>query len=202
MSFTFKRIEKFAARIDEQLDCMRRTNVKGVLTIGRQLHKARAVLGRKGDGIYGEWCKKRLKISRTTAHNMLNAYLVFGDCPTVEHSFELTALYLLSKNGIPKDVIETAISIAEGGGRVTAERARNLIGDSHEQRALDDAQTEDDEDDEEPSQRSAPPKRTPLERLQKAWNDASEKERKEFRNWAKQWRKQTELEDDGRRLLV
>lgn len=195
-----RKLADHAAVIVEALARMRRATAAEVLLIGKELVAAQNKLGNRGNGTFCRWCTQKLRISRATAYNMVRAYNVFGDCAIFVQTFDVSAIYELSKNGVPKQAIERALEIGKQGLPVTHEWAKRLVGSVGEEMC-----------DLPPSDETAAPKiaravnprPTALDRLKNAWIDATSLERNQFYKWIREGQVKTEMSaKEGRRLLV
>ena len=114
----------------------------------KQGHDLFAKSGR--DGKFSEWVETELKISRSSAYNMLKVSEKFGvNCPTVGQ-FSPTAMIELSSSNLPDDVIGKAVELADGG-KVTGSIAKKAKAAATLEIPMEDATvTETEVDDEEP----------------------------------------------------
>jgi hypothetical protein len=120
-------IEKHAKRIRETQAKVRKVSAEAVMRIGEELTIARDLLANYGNGTFGKWAVARCGISRSTAYRAIDAYYRFHDCPTVGQTFEASALYLLSSDKVPDEVIDAAIEHAKRGKLVTKKYAQRLL---------------------------------------------------------------------------
>jgi hypothetical protein len=121
------RLEKHAETITTTQDKVRRTGVEGVMKIGAELVAARDRLANHGDGTFGKWCKERCGVTRFTAARVMHAWEQFKDCSTVQQSFDASALYLLSSESCPEEVVTEAMERAEAGEHITQKAVREMI---------------------------------------------------------------------------
>jgi hypothetical protein len=120
-------LEKHAKRIRETQARVRKVSAEAVMRIGEELTIARDLLAHYGNGTFGKWVVARCGISRSTAYRAIDAYYRFHDCPTVGQTFEASALYLLSSDKVPDEVIDAAIKHAKRGKLVTKKYAQRLL---------------------------------------------------------------------------
>ena len=104
----------------------------GAIAIGGELAAARRVFAHRGNGMFGRWCQDVCGLSRTSAFRLLRARERFKECSTVEHSFDLSAIYALSSNGCPDGVRDEMVRRAEAGEHVS----RKMVDDAIEQRSV------------------------------------------------------------------
>ncbi len=193
--------EDRAAAIEQAQAELRKTTAAAVIAIGRELHKVQRRLAKRGEGIFNAWMKQRLKVGRRTAYKMISVHLVFGDCAQYAQTCDVSALYVLAQNGVPKQAIEEALALAKEGHTVTHQLAKTIIakayGGSSPQFVEEDTSVAD------IGSGVRPPRPKAIELLKAAWEQATPKERDEFNEWTKQRKVATEINPKtGERLMV
>ncbi len=168
---------------------VRSSTAKAIFAIGKELTEAQEKLACHGKGTFGKWVKTRLKMSRRLMYLHLRVYRVFEkvDCATVAQ-FDRSALYYLVHGGIPTDAVKDLIARAQNGARITQKMAKALVGAYlHDKQFPQDSANDDSKN---PGNApkvgkvnmSKPP--SVLDRLKRAWDEATPQERDEFKRWA------------------
>jgi hypothetical protein len=127
-SGTQRKIERCAVRIDQA----KKKGVELIFEIGQQLLVAHAALANRGDGVFGEWCKKRCGLSRSTAHRFMSVVQQFDkkqlvDRSTVKQFFTANSLYYLAREVTSETSRQHALKAAEKGKRITLAVAKQIV---------------------------------------------------------------------------
>lgn len=136
-------------RCAKSIEKIRSKGVELIFQIGEQLKIAHDELANHGDGTFGKWCKERLGISTSSAHNYLSVVDTFGsqkllDLPSLGRTFTAESLYYLSRDTTPEEATRDALKVAKKGERVTLQVAKGLA-EKYTCDEIEDADTEGDE---------------------------------------------------------
>jgi hypothetical protein len=156
--------------------------------MGRHLLAVNTLLANHGNGGFGKWVEKRLQLSRKTAERYISVYTFFEkDCDIVTQ-FDVSALYVLASPSVDNQVRKEALALARSGHTISQSRAKHLIECEHRAH-LEKFRKENAElleasvDKVEMPALDAKARKSPLDRLKAAWEDASPGERQEFNAW-------------------
>jgi len=119
-------VKKRLAKIARQIKTAKRQAVQAILVIGESLIEARTLLADHDGGSYGKWLQS-CGLSRPSAHRYICAFQVFGGCVSEIQRIETQAVYLLSAPQTPKEAVDDALEVVQGGGNVTAKTARQIL---------------------------------------------------------------------------
>lgn len=110
----------------ERIRARVRTTMNGIIDIGMDLRKARAVLDH---GLFGKWLRAEFAWSERTAENFMAVADRFG--PKFELISDLaiqpTAAYYLARPSVPDEVRIAALRRAEAGERITLPVAKEIL---------------------------------------------------------------------------
>ena len=105
-----------------------------ILDVGEDLHEARNLLANHYNGTFQQWVPATFGFSKSTAYNLINVFLRFGDSRPIIGRLCDTTLYLLSSPLTPESAVKEAKKLATKGVVVTPTMAKE-IRDKHLQPA-------------------------------------------------------------------
>lgn len=132
-----KALEGHAKAITAEVAGVRKANVAAMLRIGKELTAARDRLANHGNGTFGRWCNQRCKISRSQANRMIRPHLAFHDCPNLEQTYDVSALYELSSKRCPPPARSKAQQLAEQGTKISRSEACKIVAQRKPRTATD-----------------------------------------------------------------
>jgi hypothetical protein len=113
--------ETKAARIE----LVQATAVLEVATHLAEVHQQH--IYRRDEGGFQGWVESRLRISRTTAYELLNVHRAFGNVSAAADTLPRKVLYLLGSSSTPEVVRAEVIERAEAGEHFTNVQVKELI---------------------------------------------------------------------------
>lgn len=104
-----------------------KAHVAAILKVGGLIHEAHELLFKAGhEADFGDWAMQELGLSRRTAYNYMGAYARFSDNPEQLPFFTAEAIYMLSSDSVPSEVVAKAIELADSGVKITKDMASEL----------------------------------------------------------------------------
>lgn len=97
-----------------------------LMTIGQVLMTAHEQLAKHRSGTFQKWVESECGFSKSTAYNYMQAFSVFGNCPTVGQ-LEDGAMYALASNGTPEKALKEVLKLADKGTKITQKLAKTII---------------------------------------------------------------------------
>jgi hypothetical protein len=112
----------------EQIRDNVRKSIEGVIAIGLNLLKAKAVLGH---GLFRKWLCTEFGWSERTAENFMSVAAQFGPKSAIisDLAIQPTAAYLLARPSVPEQARQVAIRRAESGERITVPVAKAIVAE-------------------------------------------------------------------------
>lgn len=124
-----REVEGYARCIDKS----RAKATAELFAIGEKMQAAQAVLSNHKNGIFGKWVVERCAMSRKTAERYIAAYKAFGNeeyRDSLSQYATAEAIYFLSSDTTPEDVIGAVVEEIESGERITLKRAKEIVAEA------------------------------------------------------------------------
>jgi hypothetical protein len=127
---------KTAEKVKEAAERIRQTvkrSIEDVITVGKDLLAVKEELDH---GQFGRWLKAEFGWGERMAQNFMSVAERFGPKSEIiaELTIQPTAAYLLAAPSVPDEAREKAISMAEGGDKITTKVARKIVADARKKK--------------------------------------------------------------------